>query len=154
MRASGSNCQHACQHTQHNALTSTTTPSHTHTHTHSRTHAHAHHNTLRRPTYYPTHFTHTHTHTHTHGPRLQVTEISRKKRRTGGKSAVRSLVGASLEVINKKRNEKSEVRQASRECVCGGGGTGRGTWAYFINIKNLKCINYNNTVPDRVIILH
>ena len=47
---------------------------------------------------------------------------------------MRSLVGASLEVINKKRNEKSEVRQASREaalrevkvgwfgvCVWGGG---------------------------------
>mmetsp|Transcript_25067 Transcript_25067/g.54505 ORF Transcript_25067/g.54505 Transcript_25067/m.54505 type:complete len:149 (-) Transcript_25067:65-511(-) len=47
----------------------------------------------------------------------QVTEIARKKRRTAGKATARSIVGVSLEVINKKRTEKPEVRQASREAA-------------------------------------
>lgn len=43
--------------------------------------------------------------------------MTRRKRRNTNKSAVRSVVGASLEVINKKRTEKPEVRQASREAA-------------------------------------
>lgn len=39
----------------------------------------------------------------------QVTEVSRKKRRTAGKATARAIVGASLEVINKRRMEKPEV---------------------------------------------
>ena len=39
----------------------------------------------------------------------QVTEVSRKKRRNTGKATARSIVGASLEVINKRRTEKPEV---------------------------------------------
>lgn len=45
----------------------------------------------------------------------QVTEISRKKRRTANKATARAIGGVSLEVINKRRTEKPEVRQASRE---------------------------------------
>lgn len=41
----------------------------------------------------------------------QVTEIARKKRRVANKSAARAIVGVSLEVINKRRAEKPEVRQ-------------------------------------------
>jgi len=47
----------------------------------------------------------------------QITEIARKKRRMAGKAAVRSIAGVSLEVINKKRTEKPEVRQASRDAA-------------------------------------
>eukprot|EP00882_Tetradesmus_deserticola_P000136 GHRQ01000150.1.p1 GENE.GHRQ01000150.1~~GHRQ01000150.1.p1 ORF type:complete len:150 (+),score=86.15 GHRQ01000150.1:159-608(+) len=47
----------------------------------------------------------------------QVAEVARKKRRTGGKATARAIVGVSLEVINKKRTEKPEVRQASREAA-------------------------------------
>jgi len=47
----------------------------------------------------------------------QVTEVARKKRRNTGKATARSIVGASLEVINKRRTEKPEVRQASREAA-------------------------------------
>ncbi|MEW5312810.1 MAG: hypothetical protein WDW38_004416 [Sanguina aurantia] len=47
----------------------------------------------------------------------QVTEISRKKRRTANKGLNRSIVGASMELIQKKRAEKPEVRQASREAA-------------------------------------
>jgi large subunit ribosomal protein L24e len=47
----------------------------------------------------------------------QVAEVARKKRRTANKAAVRAIVGANLEVINKKRTEKPEVRQASREAA-------------------------------------
>lgn len=39
----------------------------------------------------------------------QVTEITRKKRRTANKATVRAIVGANLEVLNKKRTEKPEV---------------------------------------------
>ena len=42
-------------------------------------------------------------------------EVSRKKRRTNKGAISRSIVGASLEVIQKKRAEKSEVRQLARE---------------------------------------
>lgn len=49
----------------------------------------------------------------------QVTEVARKKRRTAGKATARAIVGVSLEVINKKRTEKPEVRQ-------GRAGWGRG----------------------------
>ena len=45
----------------------------------------------------------------------QVSEVSRKKRRNTNKAAARAIVGTSLEVINKRRAEKPEVRQASRE---------------------------------------
>ena len=48
---------------------------------------------------------------------LQVTEVARKKRRNTGKAAARAIAGVSLEVINKKRSEKPEVRQASREAA-------------------------------------
>lgn len=44
-----------------------------------------------------------------------MSEIARKKRRAAGKATARAIVGTSLEVINKKRAEKPEVRQASRE---------------------------------------
>ncbi|WIA30340.1 hypothetical protein OEZ86_000427 [Tetradesmus obliquus] len=47
----------------------------------------------------------------------QVTEVARKKRRTASKATARAIVGVSLEVINKKRTEKPEVRQASREAA-------------------------------------
>jgi large subunit ribosomal protein L24e len=47
----------------------------------------------------------------------QVSEVQKKKRRTAAKSNNRSIVGASLEVIQKKRTEKPEVRQASREAA-------------------------------------
>uniref|UniRef100_A0A7R9YQQ5 Large ribosomal subunit protein eL24-related N-terminal domain-containing protein n=1 Tax=Chlamydomonas euryale TaxID=1486919 RepID=A0A7R9YQQ5_9CHLO len=47
----------------------------------------------------------------------QVTEASRKKRRNANKSAVRSIAGVSMEVINKRRSEKPEVRQASRDAA-------------------------------------
>lgn len=39
-----------------------------------------------------------------------MTEIARKKRRVANKSAARAIVGVSLEVINKRRAEKPEVR--------------------------------------------
>lgn len=45
----------------------------------------------------------------------QVSEVARKKRRAASKATARAIVGASLEVINKRRQEKPEVRQASRE---------------------------------------
>lgn len=47
----------------------------------------------------------------------QVSEVSRKKRRTLNKNAARAIVGASLELINKRRTEKPEVRQASRDAA-------------------------------------
>ncbi|KAI8464812.1 MAG: ribosomal protein L24e-domain-containing protein [Monoraphidium minutum] len=47
----------------------------------------------------------------------QVNEVARKKRRNAGKNNARAIVGASLEVINKRRAEKPEVRQASREAA-------------------------------------
>eukprot|EP00955_Chlamydomonas_euryale_P106179 365687-Chlamydomonas_euryale.AAC.8 len=43
-----------------------------------------------------------------------VTEASRKKRRNANKSAVRSIAGVSMEVINKRRSEKPEVRFLQR----------------------------------------
>lgn len=47
----------------------------------------------------------------------QVSEVQRRKRRSANKSAARAIVGASLEVIQKKRTEKPEVRQASRDAA-------------------------------------
>ncbi len=47
----------------------------------------------------------------------QVTEVARKKRRNTTKQTARAIVGVSLEVINKKRSEKPEVRQASRDAA-------------------------------------
>eukprot|EP00241_Pyramimonas_parkeae_P021355 CAMPEP_0114277006 /NCGR_PEP_ID=MMETSP0059-20121206/550_1 /TAXON_ID=36894 /ORGANISM="Pyramimonas parkeae, Strain CCMP726" /LENGTH=116 /DNA_ID=CAMNT_0001397063 /DNA_START=1132 /DNA_END=1483 /DNA_ORIENTATION=+ len=47
----------------------------------------------------------------------QTEELSRKKRRTNRAAVSRSIVGASLEVIQKKRAEKSEVRQAARDAA-------------------------------------
>ncbi len=43
--------------------------------------------------------------------------MQRKKRRTLGKAAVRSIGNATLEVIQKRRTEKPEVRQASRDAA-------------------------------------
>eukprot|EP01024_Parvocaulis_polyphysoides_P058847 TRINITY_DN6350_c0_g1_i3.p1 TRINITY_DN6350_c0_g1~~TRINITY_DN6350_c0_g1_i3.p1 ORF type:complete len:155 (-),score=28.97 TRINITY_DN6350_c0_g1_i3:156-620(-) len=47
----------------------------------------------------------------------QSAEISRKKRRTAQAKKVRSIAGTSLEVINKKKNEKPETRQAARDAA-------------------------------------
>ena len=44
-------------------------------------------------------------------------EAVKKKRRTTSKPYSRSIVGASLEVIQKKRAEKTEVRAAAREAA-------------------------------------
>jgi large subunit ribosomal protein L24e len=44
-------------------------------------------------------------------------EAIKKKRRTSNKPYSRSIVGASLEVIQKKRTEKTEVRAAAREAA-------------------------------------
>ena len=40
-----------------------------------------------------------------------------KKRKIAGKAVARSMVGASLEVIQKKRAEKPEQRQAARDAA-------------------------------------
>merc|ERR1712087_341514 len=45
----------------------------------------------------------------------QTTEVSKKKRRGANKTLSRAIAGASLEVIQKKRAEKPEVRQAARD---------------------------------------
>lgn len=47
----------------------------------------------------------------------QVTEVQRKKRRTANKAAVRAIAGVTLEVLQKKRQEKPEVRQATRDAA-------------------------------------
>lgn len=44
-------------------------------------------------------------------------EAVKKRRRTTKKSYSRSIVGATLEVIQKKRSEKAEVRDAAREAA-------------------------------------
>ena len=44
-------------------------------------------------------------------------EAVKKKRRATSKPYSRSIVGASLEVIQKKRAEKTEVRAAAREAA-------------------------------------
>lgn len=46
-----------------------------------------------------------------------TTEILKKRRRTTKKPYSRSIVGATLEVIQKKRTEKPEVRDAAREAA-------------------------------------
>lgn len=43
--------------------------------------------------------------------------MARKKRRSTAKVATRSIVNASLEVIQKKKAEKPEQRKASREAA-------------------------------------
>eukprot|EP00850_Spirogloea_muscicola_P003735 SM000015S01235 [mRNA] locus=s15:702352:703950:+ [translate_table: standard] len=43
--------------------------------------------------------------------------VGRKKRRTSNKQHSRSIVGASLEVIQKRRTEKTDVRVAAREAA-------------------------------------
>lgn len=45
----------------------------------------------------------------------QTAHIVRKRKTVQRKPAVRSIAGASLEIIQKKRNEQPEVRKASRE---------------------------------------
>ena len=45
----------------------------------------------------------------------QSTESARRKRRSTKVTATRSIVGASLELLQKRRNEKSDVRVAARE---------------------------------------
>mmetsp|Transcript_34870 Transcript_34870/g.48366 ORF Transcript_34870/g.48366 Transcript_34870/m.48366 type:complete len:158 (+) Transcript_34870:130-603(+) len=47
----------------------------------------------------------------------QTEEASRKKRRVNRSAVSRSVVGMSLEVIQKKRGEKTEVRQAARDAA-------------------------------------
>ena len=44
-------------------------------------------------------------------------ELAKKTRRKSSKPYSRSIVGASLEVIQKKRSEKTEVRVAAREAA-------------------------------------
>ena len=44
-------------------------------------------------------------------------QVARKKRRNVNKAATRSVAGASLEVIQKKKSEKPEARKASREAA-------------------------------------
>jgi large subunit ribosomal protein L24e len=44
-------------------------------------------------------------------------EAVKKRRRTAKKPYSRSIVGATLEVIQKKRTEKPEVRDAAREAA-------------------------------------
>ncbi|XP_027083413.2 large ribosomal subunit protein eL24-like [Coffea arabica] len=46
-----------------------------------------------------------------------TTEILKKRRQTTKKPYSRSIVGATLEVIQKKRTEKPEVRDAAREAA-------------------------------------
>jgi large subunit ribosomal protein L24e len=46
-----------------------------------------------------------------------LSETVKKKRRATSKPYSRSIVGASLEVIQKKRTEKTEVRAAAREAA-------------------------------------
>lgn len=53
----------------------------------------------------------------------QVTEIARKKRRVANKNAARAIVGVSLEVINKRRAEKPEVRSQTGGGRCSRVGT-------------------------------
>ena len=43
--------------------------------------------------------------------------MARKKRRNVTKSSTRSVAGASLEIIAKKKAEKPEARKASREAA-------------------------------------
>lgn len=47
----------------------------------------------------------------------QEAQVARKKRRNVTKAATRSVAGASLEVIQKKKTEKPEARKASREAA-------------------------------------
>eukprot|EP00232_Nephroselmis_pyriformis_P023161 CAMPEP_0182856340 /NCGR_PEP_ID=MMETSP0034_2-20130328/2372_1 /TAXON_ID=156128 /ORGANISM="Nephroselmis pyriformis, Strain CCMP717" /LENGTH=154 /DNA_ID=CAMNT_0024987401 /DNA_START=37 /DNA_END=502 /DNA_ORIENTATION=+ len=44
-------------------------------------------------------------------------DVARKNRKKGNKSLTRSLVGASMEVLQKKRAEKTEVRAANRDAA-------------------------------------
>lgn len=44
-------------------------------------------------------------------------EAAKKRRRTAKKPYSRSIVGATLEVIQKRRTEKPEVRDAAREAA-------------------------------------
>lgn len=53
---------------------------------------------------------------HAHSEQDQTTEIARKKKRSV-KTNNRSIVGVSLEVIQKKRAEKSDVRAAARDAA-------------------------------------
>lgn len=46
-----------------------------------------------------------------------MSEQQKKKRRAVARSNNRSIMGTSLEVIQKKRTEKPEIRQASREAA-------------------------------------
>ena len=47
----------------------------------------------------------------------QEAQVARKKRRNVTKSSTRSVAGASLEIIAKKKAEKPEARKASREAA-------------------------------------
>lgn len=50
-------------------------------------------------------------------PQDQEAQVARKKRRNVTKAATRSVAGASVEVIQKKKAEKPEARKASREAA-------------------------------------
>ena len=47
----------------------------------------------------------------------QENTVARKKRRTASRTTTRAIVGASVEVINKRRSEKPEARKATREAA-------------------------------------
>lgn len=49
--------------------------------------------------------------------KLNEGDAAKKKRRTNKSTLSRSIVGASLEVIQAKRNEKTEVRQLARDAA-------------------------------------
>ena len=50
-------------------------------------------------------------------PQDMEAQVARKKRRNTNKASTRSVGGASLEVIAKKKAEKPEARKASREAA-------------------------------------
>ncbi|KAK4593074.1 hypothetical protein RGQ29_017288 [Quercus rubra] len=58
-------------------------------------------------------------------------ESVKKRRRATKKPYSRSIVGATLEVIQKRRTEKPEVRDAAREAALR-------AFSFFISIKTLK----------------
>lgn len=68
-----------------------------------------------------------------------MAEVARKKRRTASKATARAIVGVSLEVINKKRTEKPEVRRGSGQLAgwvlsngCEGLDTGQKVSAFWV----------------------
>lgn len=66
-------------------------------------------------------------------------EAARKKRRSTKKPYSRSIVGATLEVIQKRRTEKPEVRDAAREAALR---------CVFLFISSLFCILYSSVIKN------